>query len=160
MSARAVFVRRSTTLVAVILIVALGFLAIRVAAAWTANAAPLEVAPVSVETLNAQLDAERSRSAQLSSELHRLTSQAVELNTALDAARAHIAQDADHAAKLSKDLATAKKRLRSLEKSIRAARAALARQPAVTVTTVATTQTAPTSGGNRDDEDREEHDDD
>ena len=160
MSATAVFVRRSTTLIAVILIVALGFLAIRVAAAWTANAAPLEVAPVSVETLNAQLDAERSRSAQLSSELQRLTSQSVDLNTALEAARTQIAQDADHAAKLSKDLASAKKKLRSLEKSIRAARLALAKQPTVTVTTVATTRTATTSGGGHEDEDDEEHDDD
>lgn len=160
MSRTAVVLRRSTTLVAVILIVALGFLATRVAAAWTANAAPLEVAPVSVETLNAQLDAERSRSAQLSSELRRLMSQSIELNTALDAARAQIAQDADHAAKLSKDLTTAKKKLRSLEKSIRAARLALARQPTVTVTTVATTQTATTSSGEHDDEDHEEHDDD
>ena len=147
MTRTAIVVRRSTTLVAVIFVVALGFLAIRVAAAWTASAAPLEVAPVSVETLQAQLDAERSRSAQLSSELHHLMSQSVELNAALDAAGAQIAEDADHAGDLSKDLVAAKKKLRSLEKSIRAARAALARQPAVTVTTVATTQTASASSG-------------
>ena len=82
------------------------------------------------------------------------------LSRALEAARAQITQDADHATKLSKDLATAKKKLRSLEKSIRAARLALARQPTVTVTTVATTRTATTSGGERDDEGHEEHDDD
>ena len=48
MTRTAIVVRRSTTLVAVILIVALGFLASRVAAAWTASAAPLEVAPISL----------------------------------------------------------------------------------------------------------------
>ena len=147
MTRTALVVRRSTTLVAVILVVALGFMAIRVAAAWTANAAPLEVAPVSVETLRAQLDAERSHWAQLSSELRRLMSQSVELNAALDAASAQIANDADHASELSKDLTAAKKKLRTLEKSIRLARAALARQPTVTVTTVATTQTASTGSG-------------
>ena len=76
---------------------------------------------------------------------------------------AQIAKDADHAGELSKDLATAKKKLRSLEKSIREARAALARQPTVTVTTVATTQTASASSGGEhedQDEDEEEHDDD
>ena len=127
MTRTALIVRRSTTLLAVALIVALGFLAIRVAAAWTANAAPLEVAPVSVETLQAQLDAERTRSAQLSSELRRLLLQSAELTTALETAQEQIATDEDHAADLSKDLAAAKKKLRSLEKSIRAARAALAR---------------------------------
>jgi chromosome segregation ATPase len=153
MTRTALVVRRSTTLVTVILVVALGFMAIRFAAAWTANAAPLEVAPVSVETLRAQLDAERSHSAQLSSELRRLMSQSVELNAALDAASAQIANDADHADRLSKDLSAAKKKLRSLEKSIRVARDALARQPTVTVTTVATTQTANASrGGEHDDE--------
>jgi chromosome segregation ATPase len=162
MTRTALVARRSTTLVAVILVVALGFLAIRVAAAWTASAAPLEVAPVSVETLQAQLDAERSHSAQLSSELHRLMSQSAELNAALEAAGTQIAKDADHADELSTDLATAKKKLRSLEKSIREARAALARQPTVTVTTVATAQTASASGTgeHEDHEDEEEHDDD
>lgn len=159
MTRTAIAVRRSTTLVAVICIVALGFLAIRVAAAWTASAAPLEVAPVSVETLRAQLDAERTHSAQLSSDLRRLTSQSGELNAALAAADAQIAKDADHAGELSKDLATAKKKLRSLEKSIRAARAELAKQPTVAVTTVATTQTASASGGGED-QGGEAHDDD
>lgn len=154
MTRTAIVVRRSTTLVAVVLVVALAFLAIRVAAAWTASAAPLEVAPVSVETLRAQLDAERTHSAQLSSELRRLMSQSAELNAALDSADTQIANEADHAGELSKDLAAAKKKLRSLEKSIRAARAALAKQPTVTVTTVATTQAANSSaGGEREDED-------
>ena len=152
MTRTAIAVRRSTTLVAVMLAVALGFLAIRVAAAWTANAAPLEVAPVSVETLRAQLDAERTHSAQLSSELRRLMAQSAELNAALDAADSQIANDADHADQLSMDLAAAKKKLRSLEKSIRVARAALAKQPTVTVTTVATKQTASVSSGEHDDE--------
>jgi septal ring factor EnvC (AmiA/AmiB activator) len=159
MTRTALVVRRSTTLVAVLLVVALGFLAIRVAAAWTANAAPLEVAPPAVETLQAQLDAERSRSAQLSVELHRLMAQSADLNAALVTAQAQIAKDADHATELSKDLATAKRKLRSLEKSIRAARAALARQPTVTVRTVATTSTS-TTGEHEEHEDAEEHDDD
>ena len=160
MTRTAIAVRRSTTLVAVMLAVALGFLAIRVAAAWTANAAPLEVAPVSVETLRAQLDAERTHSAQLSSELRRLMSQSAELNAALDTASSQIVNDADHAGQLSKDLAAAKKKLRSLEKSIRVARAALARQPTVTVTTVATTQSASaSSAGEHEDAGEEAHDD-
>lgn len=165
MSRTAVAVRRSTTLLAIVLAVILGFLAIRAAAAWTAGTAPLEVSPGSITTLQAQVETERARSALLTSELSRLSTQSSELSAALEAARQQIATDSGHAAELSKDLSAAKKKLRSLEKAISEARAALARQPAVTVTTVRTTESSPANSGDEDHEDEdheeedEEHDD-
>lgn len=164
MTRTAVLVRRSTTVVGVLVILALAFLAIRLAAAWTANAAQLEVAPVSVDALQAQVDAERARTAELSSELRRLMSQSDDLTAALNAAKAQIGRDADHARTLSADLASAREKLRSLEASIQEARSALAEQPTMTVQTASTGQTLLAGGGgdhdDDDEDDHEEHDDD
>jgi peptidoglycan hydrolase CwlO-like protein len=163
MTRTALAARRGTTLVAILVAVAIGLLAIRVAAAWAATSAPLTVSPVAVETLRGQLEVERARSEQLLAELGRLSSQSSELRTALDAANGRIADDSEHAADLAKDLDTAQKKLAKLEKEIRRARAALANQPQTTVTTVQTAATQQ-SGGEHEDhddhEDEEEHDDD
>jgi chromosome segregation ATPase len=159
MTRAALIVRRSTTVIAIVLAIGIGFFAIRAAAAWTASAAPLEITPATVTSLQEQLDIERTRSAALASELERLTSESSELEAALGAAQAQIAADTGHASELSKDLDAARTKLLSLEKAIKAARTALARQPAVTVTTVRTATT--TQERDHDDEDdEEEHDDD
>lgn len=157
MNRSALAARRGTTLVAILIAVGIGLLAIRVAAAWAADSAPLAVSPVSVDALEGQLEAERARSGQLLAELSRLSSQSSELGTALEAANGRIADDSEHAADLAKELDAAQKKLAKLEKEIRKARAALADQPATTVTTVRTVS-AQVSGGEHDDhEDDEEH---
>jgi len=163
MNRSALVARRGTTLVAILVAVGIGLFAIRVAATWAADSAPLTVSPVSVETLHGQLEAERARSEQLLAELGRLSSQSSELGTALDTANGRIAADSEHAADLAKDLDAAQKKLAKLEKEIRKARAALADQPATTVTTVRTVATQASGGEHEDDEedeDHEEHDDD
>jgi chromosome segregation ATPase len=160
MNRSALAARRGTTLVAILIAVAIGLLAIRVAAAWAADSAPLSVSPVSVDALQDQLEAERARSGELLAELSRLSSQSAELGTALDAANGRIADDSEHAADLVKELDAAQKKLAKLEQEIRTARAALADQPVTTVTTIRTVS-AQASGGEHDDhEDDEDHDDD
>ena len=66
-------VRRTLTLAGAVAAVLLGLAAIQAAAAWTAEAAPLTVAPVSAASIEARLAEEQARSAQLQSELSVLT---------------------------------------------------------------------------------------
>jgi chromosome segregation ATPase len=137
-------IRRTLTLVGVAAALVVGFGAIRASAAWTATTAPLMVAPVSAETLQARLNDESARSAALVDRLAALTTRAEELSAALAAAQDRIGSDADHAAQLAKDLDTAKKKLAALEKSIHAASAVRAIAPA---TAARTTSSASTPGG-------------
>ena len=131
-------IRRGLTVVGVAAALVIGFGAIRASAAWTATTAPLTVAPVSAETLQARLTDQSARSANLVDRLAALTTHAEELSTALAAAQDRIGSDAEHAAQLARDLDAARKKLAALEKSIRAASAARS------VTT--TTTTRPTGG--------------
>ena len=113
-----------------------GFSAIRVAAAWTASGAPLEVSPIAPDVLRARLANEQDRSARLQDRLVTLTSHAQELESALMAAQARLDTDRINAQDLAAQLATAKQKLAALERSIRQARAA---QSTVVVTTSSVT---------------------
>ena len=137
-------IRRTLTLIGVAATLLVGFGAIRASAAWTATTAPLTVAPVSAETLQARLTDESARSAALVDRLAALTTRAEELSAALAAAQDRIGSDAEHAAQLARDLDAAKKRLAALEKSIRAASAVRAVAPA---TATRTTTSGSTPGG-------------
>jgi len=121
MSVTTTSARRILTVVAVVASLLVGLGAIRAAAAWTASAAPLDVAPVSAESLQARLANESARSQALVDRLTELTAHTEELTVALAAAEARIGSDAEDAAQLTKDLAAARKKLAALEKSIREA---------------------------------------
>lgn len=154
MSVKSTSTRRILTVFAVAASLFIGLGAIRASAAWTAAAAPLDVAPVSAETLQGRLADESARSAALVDRLTALTLHAEELSAALAAAETRIGADADHAAELAKDLADAKKKLAALEKSIRAAS-----RVRVVTQAPARTSTAASSHEDDDHEDEEEHDD-
>ena len=138
--------RRTLTVIAVVASLIVGFGAIRASAAWTAAAAPLTVAPVTADALQARLAEESVRSAALLDRLTSLTTHADELAAALAAAQARIDADATHAAELAKDLATARQKLAALEKSIRQA----TRTSTVAVAPAAARPAAGTSGGDDD----------
>ena len=123
MSLATTSIRRLLIVVAVVASVLAGFGAIRAASAWTATAAPLTTAPVSVESLQSNLADESARSADLAARLALITTRADELSVALAAAQTRIVSDAQHADQLATDLAAARKKLATLEKSIRAANA-------------------------------------
>jgi len=156
----ALFVRRALTVTALVAALALGFVTIRIAAAWTAESAPLAVSPVSVASLQSQLDAERDRSAALSAELERLVRESTELSEALGLARSQIASESDHATALSADLEAARTKLGKLEEAIRDARAALASQRTVTVRTVATSDERDHDDDDHEDDEHDDEDDD
>jgi DNA repair exonuclease SbcCD ATPase subunit len=138
-------IRRALTVALAIAALAIGFFAIRTAAAWTAQSAPLIVGPASAQTIEAALVDEQGRSAALQSQLNALTGQTQEMAAALATAQARVVADAKHAEDLSKDLAGANAKLKALEKSIRAAAAASARS--ATATTTRTTSRPASNGG-------------
>ena len=126
-------IRRTLTVIITVTALLFGFAAIRAAAAWTADAAPLVASPASARSIEAALADEQSRSADLQARLSAITGQTEEMSAALKAAQDRIVADALNAEGLSKDLSAATKKLKALEKSIRDAAAA-----ARTVTVVRT----------------------
>lgn len=159
MSVKSTSARRILTVFAVAASLLIGLGAIRASAAWTASAAPLDVAPVSAETLQGRLADESARSAALIDRLEAMTLQAEELAAALAAAEARIGSDADHAAQLEKDLADARKKLAALEKSIRAASRVRVVTGAPARTSTVTSSHDEDDHEEEDHEDEEEHDD-
>ena len=144
MNARTLRIRRTLTLVGSLGAVLLGLAAIQAAAAWTAQAAPLAVTPVSATSIESKLLAEQARSADLQAQLDALAANADGLSTALSAARARIDADAAHAKALERDLHAARKKLTALQRSIRVATLATATRATIT------TAPARTSGGDDD----------
>ena len=117
--------RRITTIVGVAIILALVVGTIRLAAAWTAAAAPLTVAPVSAAELQVRLADERARSAALASQLTELDARSRDLTAALEQAEGRIATDATNAEELDGQLAAAKARLAKLEAMLASTRQAV-----------------------------------
>ncbi|HEX8941465.1 MAG TPA: hypothetical protein VF763_15065 [Candidatus Limnocylindrales bacterium] len=111
-------VRRTTVIGGVVLSLVVGAATIRAAAAWTASSAPLPAPAVSSETLRAQLDVERARSAALQQQLDDLTSRGTQLGAALDAAKAHLATDAATADQLRGQLAAAQARIAAVSRQL------------------------------------------
>lgn len=114
--------RRPLVVLGVLLSLLAGMLTIRAAAAWTAASSPLVVRPPSVESLQAALAGEESRSAALQAQLDELTAGSADLAAALEAARDRIASDTAQATELQASLKAATAKLATLEKSIRQAR--------------------------------------
>jgi peptidoglycan hydrolase CwlO-like protein len=141
--------RRLLTIVGVVAAIAVGFTAVQAAAAWTAEAAPLTAKPVSAAAIEARLLDEQTRSADLQRRLTTLSGDTQALATALEAAQARIDAGTAHATELERDLATAKRKLAALQRSIR--------QAARATTTTTTASSSRSSGG---DDDEEGHGDD
>ena len=139
MTASTLRIRRTFTVIGALGAVLLGLAAIQAAAAWTADAAPLAVTPVSATAIETKLGAEQARSADLQAQLDAIASNADGLSAALTAAQARIDADAAHAKALERDLRTAKKKLAALQRSIRVT--------TVATPTRATVTPAPARGG-------------
>src|SRR6187401_3464738 len=100
MSTNRLALRRLATAAGVVAVMALGFGSIQAASAWTAASAPLTVAPVSVQEVQADLADERARSQALTEQLHELDARSQDLETALTQANDRIATDTSHATDL------------------------------------------------------------
>ena len=144
--------RRSVVVVVTLACVLAAATAIRLAADWTVSAAPLTERPPDAAELVANLQQERARADALSVELEQVVTQSDELRAALLAAQGKAGKDAETAAELAEQLATARARLASLEAKF----ATAAAQPA---TITVTEQSAAAAGeGHEDDEHEDEPD--
>jgi septal ring factor EnvC (AmiA/AmiB activator) len=113
--------RRALVAAGVLASLVLGFGAIQAAAAWTASSAPLAPPAVTVESLQAQLQAERDRSSALQGQLDQLTQQATQLASALDTATARAGSDMKTADALRSQLKAAQAQLATLRRQLAAA---------------------------------------
>ena len=146
--------RRAFVLGATVAVVGMAMGTVKVAADWRAADAPLDVAPVGLDTINAQLVSEQDRTGVLTEEIGSVAGQIADLQAALSAANGQVAGDAKSAESLQAALAAAQHKLDALRGQLKALNRAAARQAAVN-------QSAKSSGGeDRDDDDEDEHDDD
>ena len=141
--------RRITVVLGIAIVLVLVVGAIRLAAAWAADAAPLTIAPASATQLAADLGAERARADAVTRQLEELDARSQDLAAALGQARDRVAADAANAAKLKDRLATAKSRLATLEAQLARARVALGSTALARSTSAAA---AGRSGGERESE--------
>lgn len=147
-------VRRAAVLAATAAVIAVGVVSVQLATQWRAEAAPLDVAPVSMQTINDQVAAEADRSAQLSDQIDEVAASLTNLKTALLAADGSIGSDQQTAEVLRTDIATAGVKLETLKSQLKAAQTRLtalnkaaARQAAINrAAKVSTTTTAPAGG--------------
>ena len=145
MSVQSQPIRRTLTIAIAIVALVLGFVAIRAASAWTVSAAPLVASPaVGGDHRGPAGRGAAAVGRALGDQLVALTRQTEDMTAALEAAQGRIEADAQHANQLVTDLAAAKLRLKTLEKSIRQAAAAAARsqKAAPATTTSAATSTS------------------
>lgn len=158
--------RRILTIAGVIAVMAVGVGSIRAAAAWTASAAPLTVAPVSIKALESSLADERARSAALQTQLVAIDLRSRALAAALDDAQARVVVDTGDADAISAQMAAASKKLAKVEaaianaeRSLKATQAA-ARRQAAAVAAASSSAARPAGGEREDDDDHPEDDDD
>ncbi len=118
--------RRSLVAGGVVLSLLLGALSIEAAAAWARASAPPAAPAITVESLEAQLEAEHVRSAALREQLTAIDRQSRQLADGLAAARERIGTDLAAADAMRAELAAAKKQLADLKRQMAAARAASA----------------------------------
>ncbi len=118
--------RRSLVAGGVVLSLLLGALSIEAAAAWARASAPPAAPAITVESLEAQLEAEHVRSAVLREQLTAIGRQSRQLADGLAAARERIGTDLAAADAMRAELAAAKKQLADLKRQMAAARAASA----------------------------------
>ncbi|MFH1474520.1 MAG: hypothetical protein ABIG85_01530 [Chloroflexota bacterium] len=137
-NAARLLLRRTAVIVAVVGSLVLGAATIRAASQWTAADTPLAAPPVTVESLSAQLAAERGRTSDLTARLEAMAGQTVELQAALDAANTQIQEDTATATALTARIAAAQKKLAALNRQIAATARQAAAAPAVVVRRVVT----------------------
>jgi septal ring factor EnvC (AmiA/AmiB activator) len=155
--------RRGLVLGASIAVIVAAAGTVKVAADWRAADAPLDVAPVGVETINARLVSETDRAGVLAEEIDTVAAQIDDLRSAVASADQQVTDDTEGAQALQAELAAAAKKLETLQGQLKAANERLsalnraaARQAAANA---AARSSSSGSGGGRDD-DGGDHDDD
>lgn len=145
--------RRALVVVATVAVVGAGAFTVQLASAWRTQAAPLDVTPASMSSINDDLNAEVGRAADLSGQVDQVASQLNDLRSAVTGATGAIAGQTGNAAAIQKQLDAATAKLTALQKQLAAGQARLnalnaaaARQAALNAAARrATSTTRPTS---------------
>jgi chromosome segregation ATPase len=155
-------------------VVALGVATVGVAAQWRAESAPLDVAPVAMGTIQADLEVEMDRARLLADQIYEVSGQVAVLRGALLTANDTVEGDAGSASELQAKLDKASAKLERLQTQLRSAQRRLedlndaaARQAALNRAAAQRTTTVSSGGGGasreedgEDDGEDEEEDDD
>lgn len=151
-------VRRTLVLGASVAVIAAAVGTVKVAADWRVADALLDVAPVGVETINAQLVSETDRAGGLVEEIDAVATQIADLRSAVASADQQVSDDTEGAEALKAELAAAAAKLETLQGQLKAANdrlsalnRAAARQAAANAAVKASS-----SSGDRDDEEGDE----
>jgi chromosome segregation ATPase len=163
--------RRAAVLGMTIAVVALGVATVGLAAQWRAETAPLDVAPVAMSEVEADLEAEMDRARLLADQIYEVSGQVAVLRGALLTANDTVEGDAGSASELQAKLDKAGAKLARLQKQLKSAQRRLedlndaaARQAALNRAAAQRTTTVTSGGGgtSRADggDDEEEEDDD
>jgi len=147
-------IRRVVVLGLTVAVIGVGVATVQVAAQWRADSAPIDTAPVSMDTIAGDASYEIDRTTQLSGQLDTVASQLADLEAAVSTASDGIAGDADHAKALQQQLSDTKARLTALQRQLKAAQkrlnalnAAAARQAAINAAAARSTTTTTASTG-------------
>ncbi len=131
-------VRRAAVLALTLAVIGVGVGTVQVAARWRAEAAPIDAAPVGMDTIGGDAATEIDRTTALSGQLDEVTSQIADLRGAVSTASQGISGDSQSARVLQQQLADTKSKLEALQKQLKAAQqrldalnAAAARQAAI-----------------------------
>jgi chromosome segregation ATPase len=118
-------VRRALVLAATAAVIGVAVVTVQVAAAWRAEAAPLDTAPVAMSAINTDMEAEVARTTALSGQINDVASQLSTLKGAVLTANDAVASDAENAATLEGQLAVTKTTLEKLQSQLKGAQARL-----------------------------------
>ncbi len=117
--------RRAIVLALTLTVIGVGVGTVQVAARWRAESAPIDVAPVGMDTIAADAATEVDRTATLSDQVDGVAGQIADLGGALTTANQGISGDSENAQALQKQLDQAKSRLQTIQKQLKAAQARL-----------------------------------
>jgi septal ring factor EnvC (AmiA/AmiB activator) len=155
--------RRALVLGASVAVIAAAAGTVKVAADWRASDAPLDVAPVGVETINAQLVSETDRAGVLAEEIDAVADQIADLRSAVASADQQVTDDTNGAEALNAELAAAAKKLETLQGQLKAANdrlSALNRAATRQAAANSAAKSTSSSGDHEEEHDEEdEHDD-
>lgn len=139
-------VRRLAVVALTVGVIGIAIGTVQVAAQWRAESAPLDAAPVSMDTINAEATVETSRAAALYGQIADVEAQVGGLGDALAAAHGNVSGDTDSAQALQRQLDKAAARLKVLQGQLKAAQARLSQLNAAAARQAALNAAARSSG--------------
>ena len=159
-------VRRTLVVVLTVGVIAVAVGTVQVAAQWRAEAAPLDTAPVGMQTINADYATEVDRAGVLSGQVAEVAGQLATLRGAVLTANEGVTGEASNAEALQAQLTKAKAKydkllgqLKAAQARLQALNAAAARQAARNAAAGSSTSSSATSTRTAEPHEGEEHDD-